>query len=119
MQHFAEAYLDIETMGLSPTNCDITVVGIYLCDGSDTRFIQLVGKDITAGSISDSLEGVSKIHTYNYSNPPGENPKSLLFTGHIDNQGQVYMVGLACARQAVKHPLNAIRFLTERIKSGV
>jgi len=60
-----EAYLDIETTGLSPTNCDITVIGIYLCNGSDTRFIQLVGKDITAGSISESLERVSKIHTYN------------------------------------------------------
>ncbi len=65
MQHFAEAYLDIETTGLSPADCDITVVGIYLCNESDNRFIQLVGKDITAGSISESLEGVSKIHTYN------------------------------------------------------
>ena len=65
MQHFAEAYLDIETTGLSPTNCDITVIGIYRCNESDTRFIQLVGKDITARSVSENLEGVSKIHTYN------------------------------------------------------
>ena len=65
MQHFTEAYLDIETTGLSPTNCDITVIGIYLCNGSDTKFTQLVGKDITMGGISESLVGVSKIHTYN------------------------------------------------------
>ena len=65
MQYFTEAYLDIETTGLSPTDCDITVIGIYICNRSDTRFVQLVGKDITAGSISESLEGVSKIHTYN------------------------------------------------------
>ncbi len=65
MQHFAEAYLDIETTGLSPVDCDITVIGIYLCNEFDTRFIQLIGKDITAGSISESLEAVSKIHTYN------------------------------------------------------
>jgi len=65
VQHFTEAYLDIETTGLSPANCDITVIGIYLCNGFDARFIQLVGKDISARSISESLVGVSKIHTYN------------------------------------------------------
>jgi uncharacterized protein YprB with RNaseH-like and TPR domain len=31
------AYLDIETTGLSPSYRDITVVGIYLVNGSDSR----------------------------------------------------------------------------------
>ena len=65
MQYFTEAYLDIETTGLSPTNCDITVIGIFLYNESDTRFIQLVGKDISARSVSDTLKGVRKVHTYN------------------------------------------------------
>ena len=65
MKPVIEAYLDIETTGLSPWGCEITVIGIYLCHGSETRFIQLVGKDITADSISEALEGVKVIYTYN------------------------------------------------------
>jgi len=65
MPDSTEAYLDIETTGLSPADCDITVIGIYLCSGADARFVQLVGKDITADSISHSLEGATRIHTYN------------------------------------------------------
>ena len=60
-----EAYLDIETTGLSPTDCMVTVVGIYVCNGEDTRVVQLVGNDITAESILEALEGVRIIHTYN------------------------------------------------------
>lgn len=60
-----EAYLDIETTGLSPVDCALTVVGIYLCDGGDSRVVQLVGKDITAESLKESLGGVGIIHTYN------------------------------------------------------
>lgn len=60
-----EAYLDIETTGLSPTDCMVTVVGIYICNGEDTRVIQLVGKDITLESLLETLEGVIIIHTYN------------------------------------------------------
>lgn len=65
MQPCIEAYLDIETTGLSPYYCDITVVGIYLCQGDATRFIQLVGEDATADSILHILEGVDIIYTYN------------------------------------------------------
>lgn len=65
MQHSIEAYLDIETTGLSPNYDDITVIGIHICDGDDTRFIQLVGKDITANSILEALQSVSIIYTYN------------------------------------------------------
>ena len=60
-----EAYLDIETTGLSSWNCEITVVGIHLCNGDDTRFIQLVGKDISAQSILEALNGVEVLYTYN------------------------------------------------------
>lgn len=65
MQPCIEAYLDIETIGLSPQYSDITVVGIPVCNGDDTRFIQLVGTDITASNIIDALKGVGTIYTYN------------------------------------------------------
>ena len=48
MQPLTEAYLDIETTGLSPEFNEITVIGIYLCNDDKTRFIQLVGHDVTA-----------------------------------------------------------------------
>ena len=60
-----EAYLDIETTGLSPADCMVTVVGIYVCNGEDSKVIQLVGKDINADAIMESLAGVKIIHTYN------------------------------------------------------
>ncbi len=60
-----EAYLDIETTGLSPWHNEITVIGIYICNGDATEFIQLIGEDITAESILDALKGVDIIHTYN------------------------------------------------------
>ena len=65
MRPHLEAYLDIETTGLSSSFGAITVVGIYLCNGNDTSFMQLVGRDITADSILEALEGVSIIYTYN------------------------------------------------------
>ena len=65
MHPSVEAYLDIETTGLSPWDSEITVVGIHLCNGDDTRFIQLVGKDISAQSILEALNGVEVLHTYN------------------------------------------------------
>ena len=60
-----EAYLDIETTGLSHWSCEITVVGIHLCSGFDTRFVQLVGEDVTATNILESLDGVDILYTYN------------------------------------------------------
>ena len=60
-----EAYLDIETTGLSPWDSEITVVGIHLCNGVDTNFTQLVGKDISAKSILEALHGVQVLYTYN------------------------------------------------------
>jgi len=60
-----EAYLDIETTGLSPEYSRITVIGIHLVENGVERFVQLVGDDITAESLLTALEGVETIHTYN------------------------------------------------------
>jgi len=65
LQSCVEAYLDIETTGLSPTGCMVTVVGIYTCNGEDAEVTQLVGKDITVKSLLEALEGVNTIYTYN------------------------------------------------------
>jgi uncharacterized protein len=60
-----EAYLDIETTGLTPDGCDITVIGIYLCRGGEAEFIQLVGQDICADGVLEALKGIDVIYTYN------------------------------------------------------
>lgn len=60
-----EAYLDIETTGLSPRYTEITVVGIHLISGDDSRFVQIIGDDITLDNVLEALEGVSVIYTYN------------------------------------------------------
>ena len=65
MKLYKEAYLDIETTGLTPMYDDITVVGIYICDGINREIIQLVGREATADSILDALKDVSIIYTYN------------------------------------------------------
>jgi len=59
------AYLDIETTGLSPVCNDITIIGIYLANGSDCRLIQLVGNQVTLENIVEALNGVHTIYTYN------------------------------------------------------
>jgi len=60
-----EAYLDIETTGLSSTYDGITVIGIYLTDGSHHRFVQLVGEEVTGANLLRTLRGVDTIYTYN------------------------------------------------------
>ena len=65
MQPCIEAYLDIETTGLSPWDSDVTVIGIHRFNGDDTQCIQLIGKDISAQSILEALSGVEVIYTYN------------------------------------------------------
>jgi uncharacterized protein YprB with RNaseH-like and TPR domain len=60
-----DAYLDIETTGLSCQYAEITVVGIYLVNGADSRLLQLVGKEVTTENLLESLNGVDKIYTYN------------------------------------------------------
>lgn len=65
MQPRLEAYLDIETTGLSLQYNEITVVGIHLCNGSGTECTQLVGSEITASSLLEALKDVQMIYTYN------------------------------------------------------
>ena len=65
MQPCIEAYLDIETTGLSPQYSTITVVGIYMYNGDNTRFVHLIGEDITVENILDALQGVDVLYTYN------------------------------------------------------
>ncbi len=65
MEQVIEAYLDIETTGLSSSRDEITVVGIHLDNGVDTNCIQLVGIEITANEILDTIKGVRVIYTYN------------------------------------------------------
>ncbi len=60
-----EAYLDIETTGLSASDCMLTVVGIHICNGEKTDFVQLVGQEITADKVMAVLEGVDTLYTYN------------------------------------------------------
>ena len=65
MKPATEAYLDIETTGLSPRANEITVIGIYICNGDTAESVQLVGADITRVNILDALDRVDTIYTYN------------------------------------------------------
>jgi len=65
MEQWIDAYLDIETTGLSRFYDYITVIGIYLCNGKDDKLIQLVGEQVTTGNLLEALEGVNTIYTYN------------------------------------------------------
>ncbi len=60
-----DAYLDIETTGLWPPYSVITVVGIYLVCGQDSRFVQLVGEQVTSDNLLEGLSGISTLYTYN------------------------------------------------------
>jgi hypothetical protein len=60
-----EAYLDIETTGLSPAYNMITVIGIYICGGIEDIFVQLHGGDVTVENLAGALEGADTIYTYN------------------------------------------------------
>lgn len=60
-----DAYIDIETTGLSSLSCSITVVGIYRPGQNGAELVQLVGKDITRKGIEQAVRGVDTIYTYN------------------------------------------------------
>jgi uncharacterized protein len=60
-----DAYLDIETTGLSPWADSITVVGIYRGNGESFSLSQLVGPDITREAVERLLDGVRTLYTYN------------------------------------------------------
>jgi len=60
-----DAYLDIETSGLSWLDSDITVIGIYLVNSSENRMVQLVGEKITMDNLLEVVNGVITLFTYN------------------------------------------------------
>lgn len=60
-----DAYIDIETTGLSPGSSSITVVGIYLVDSATEQLVQLVGSEITPAGITEVVHGVETIYTFN------------------------------------------------------
>ena len=65
MERGFDAYLDIETAGLSCQYADITVIGIYLVNGTDHTFVQLVGKEVNRDNLLAATEGVQTVYTYN------------------------------------------------------
>lgn len=65
MHLLVEAYLDIETTGLSHRYGEITVVGMHLVSEHESKFIQLVGEDVTADNILQALDRAGTIYTYN------------------------------------------------------
>ena len=65
MADFQEAFLDIETTGLSAADCEITVIGIYLPNNNRSKLIQLVGDRVTDENLLKSLQGTNTIYTYN------------------------------------------------------
>ncbi len=58
-----DAYLDIETTGLSPYMDKITVVGVSV--GESERVVQWVGDSISAARILKFLERTTTLYTYN------------------------------------------------------
>ena len=60
-----DAYLDIETTGLSRLYADITIIGIYLVNGSESRMVQLVGREENNDNLLKAVDGVNTLYTYN------------------------------------------------------
>ena len=61
----SDAYLDIETTGLCSFYDEITVIGICLVNGGQSKLVQLVGRDATKVNLLRTLRGVDIIYTYN------------------------------------------------------
>ena len=59
------AYLDIETTGLSLYDCELTVIGIGLEEGTEVQIIQLIEDDLYEQRLMKVLECADEIYTYN------------------------------------------------------
>ncbi|HAV10251.1 MAG TPA: exonuclease [Dehalococcoidia bacterium] len=64
-RQLTDAYLDIETTGLSQSFDTITVIGLLLCSARDSKLIQLFGRQVTKDNLLNSLNGVKNLYTYN------------------------------------------------------
>lgn len=60
-----DAYLDIETTGLSPVYSEITVIGVCLAAGDTSTFTQLVGDEATSDNLLSILRDAGTVYTYN------------------------------------------------------
>ncbi len=60
-----DAYLDIETTGLSPFTHEITVIGVGLACGAECEVVQLYEDDLTPHALRNLLNGAARIFTYN------------------------------------------------------
>ncbi len=58
-------YLDIETTGLDSREAEITVIGIYTVNDTESRLVQLISPDITKESVFAALENTAVHYTYN------------------------------------------------------
>ena len=56
------AYLDIETTSLSPSDGELTVIGLYLAEGKRGKLIQLVGDEISATKLDEAMEEVANFY---------------------------------------------------------
>jgi len=114
-----EAYLDIETTGLSCRYCEITVVGVCLSDGRTNHFFQLVGTEVTKDNLLYSLEEAERIYTYNGSRfdlpfihgSLGVNLASLIH--HRDLMYDCWRCNLKGGFKAVERQLGIARQLQE------
>lgn len=101
------AYLDIETTGLSPAECELTVIGIYKENGSDDEVIQLVGDEISLAKLTDALDNTSMLYTYNGSrfDLPFINAKlGIDLKKHCAHEDLMY----ACWKQKLKGGLKSV-----------
>ncbi len=101
------AYLDIETTGLSPRFCDLTVIGVATVMGTATRVSQLVGSRITVESVLDCLQGTDEVYTYNGSRfdlPFIRQKLNLDVRTHFRHTDLMY----DCWRQGLKGGLKAV-----------
>ena len=119
MQNTTEAYLDIETTGLSPSADEITVIGVHLCNGMNTKLIQLVGTEITARNLLEALNNIQVIYTYNGSRFDLPFIRTRLWINleetfaHRDLMYDCWQHNLYGGFKAVEHQLGIERKLTE------
>ena len=59
------AYLDIETTGLSPYGCDLTVIGIALENGRKCQVVQLIEDNLYEAKLLKILKGIDELYSYN------------------------------------------------------
>ena len=114
-----DAYLDIETTGLSAAFAQPTVVGIAVDFPGDWFVEQLVGDDITVDAILHILEGVTTVYTFNgasfdlpfLARRPGVDIRSRV--EHHDLRWTCYHAGLTGGLKVIERKLRISRNLPD------